>query len=329
MSDLIIIRLHPDKPIDGATFTNYLTDLKIAITDMSIRNMADGTLLANPQGRGNPIGSAFYDPTDPNGTIVQHIIFTPLATFASVATAVIAISVPPPPPLVVGYPEYPINGIPNDLRLTITRGTQTIVDRSLNYNVDVDTGTAVPATQDPFQYAALAPTALYLALPDPLIGVDPAHAFVNVPTDGSPPNFDDLMQAVAKVYAADPGGVFDINSPPLTAGQARHIAYEILWNRTLNPLPVPPDPIEELYTVGPALAADSDRQKFESDLLTYSTTLNTQAETLAKYVFALSAALACENETNAAPHAGFAFPVLPGLINSGAKSAETDVILSG
>jgi hypothetical protein len=313
MSNLVIIRLHPEKPTDGSTFTSYLTDLRITVSDMSF---------ANPQGTGNGIGSAFYDPTDPNGTIVQHEIFLPAPAFASVATAAILIDPAKLPPT---YAEYQTS----DLRLTITRGTQKIVDRSLNYNVDVDAGAAVPPGQDPILYAVLGPTSLYIALPDPGIGLDPTRASVDVPKDGSPPNFDDLLLAIQRVYAGDPTGVFDINSPPLTQPQARHIAYEILWNRQLNPLPVPPASLEELYTAGPALAPDANRQKFESDLLTYSTTTDTQAEVLAKYVFALSAALACERQSNTAARVGLTIPVLPGIAAVGGKAAQTDVILSG
>ena len=324
MPDLIIIRLHPEKPTDGASFTSNLaglnppaTGLHITVSDMSFKD---------PQGANNPIGTAYYDPADPNSTIVQHLLPFPMLGLAAVATAVIVISLPPPPP----YAEY----VTSDLRLTITRGTQTIVDRSLNYNVGVDAGAVVPLGLDPIQYAALgtvppATIALYLSLPDPGVGLDPTRGFVNVPTDGSPPNYGELLIAIQKIYAQDPGGVFDINSPPLTAAQARHIAYEILWNRDLNPLPVPPDPLEELYTLPLAASLGTDRQTFESDLITYYTTNNTQAEVLAKYVLALSAALACEKKTNDATRAGFELPVLPGIVDAGGRTAETHVILSG
>jgi hypothetical protein len=317
MSDLIIIRLHPEKPTDGASFTSYLTGLTITVSDMSV---------ANPQGVNNPIGTAFYDPADPASTIVQHVLslIPPPPTLAAVATAVIVINPAKEPP---AYKEY----VTSDLRLSITRGTQTIVDQSLNYNVGVDTGAVVPAGLDPIAYAALGPVALYLALPDPGVGLDPSRAFVNVPTDGSPPNYDELLAAVQKVYAQDPGGVFDINSPPLTAAQARHIANEILWNRQLNPLPAPPEALENLYTLPGASATNvtTDRQQFEGDLTTYYTTNSTQAEVLAKYVFALSAALVCEKKTNDATNAGFELPVLPGIVDSSGKTTETDVILSG
>lgn len=321
MSDLIIIRLHAEKPTDGVAFTSYLagagpvatTGLHIEVRDMSFQN---------PGGAGNVIGTAFYDPANPSSTIVQHLKPFPPPMLAAVATAVIRIDPAKLPPV---YPEY----VTSDLRLTVKRGTQIIVDRSLNYNVKVDSGAVVPPGHDPFDYANLGPVALYLSLPDPQIGLDPSHAFIDIPADGSPPSYDDLLNAIKKVYAKDPGGVFDIHSPPLTAAQARHIAHEIIWNRDLVPLPLPPHSLEQVYTTGSGAASDTERQTFESDLITYYTTNDTRAEVLAKYVFAISAALQCEQKTIDAPHAGFALPVLPGIVDASGKTAETSVIVSG
>jgi hypothetical protein len=36
--------------------------------------------------------------------------------------------------------------------------------------------------------------------------LDPALASVNIPADGSIPNYDDLLTAINTVLAADPGG---------------------------------------------------------------------------------------------------------------------------
>jgi hypothetical protein len=312
MSDLIIIRLVPATPVTGLDFTNYLKGLKIVVTDMSFQN---------PKGTGNVIGSAFYDPLDATSTIVQHII--PAFPFppAAVATAAIVITEP------AGYKEYETA----DLRLTITRGVapnvESIVDQSVNYNATIDKGGVVPGTHDPTLYAVLGPTALYLSLPDPGIGLDPNRAHVNVPTDGSPPNYDELLAAVLKVVGEDPGAG-SYNVAALTPLQSRHIANEIIANRDLNPLPLPPDTLEELYTQPAAAGLDNDRKKFEADLTTYYTTTGMQAEVLAKYVFGVSAALACEILTNNVAHVGFAVPVLPGTGSAGAKIAEMELILS-
>ncbi len=301
MPSMIIIRLHPETPTDFTTFQKFLdgpspptTRLAIAVRDMSF---------SNPTATNNVIGTARYDPGKPDTTILQH-------PGTAAATAVVVIDPAKLPP---GYPEYDTS----DLRLTITRGTQTIADNSLNYNVGIHVGPLPPLAA----YPTLTPVGLYLALP----AVDPSRAYVPIPTDGSPPAYDDLLAAVQKVYAKDPGGTFDINSPPLTAAQARHIAYEIVSNRDLNPLPDIPngDTIDQLYTTGGG--KDDDRQKFEGQLSSYYATIDTQAGVMAKYVMALSAALACERRTNAATNAGFDLPVLPGVGGTG----DTDVILSG
>jgi hypothetical protein len=269
---------------------------------------------------------------DANSRILQHVIWTPPTPphppplLAAAATAVIV-------PSGVPHPEYQTS----DLRLRITRGTQTIVDASLNYNVDTDgvppppPHATPPTAFDALAYAALGPTAFYLALPPASVGLGPGHAFVNVPADGSPPNYQDLYNAVTTVLASDPAPAdVDAYIRSLTPQQCRHIAYEIVWNRALSPTPALPDSLENLYTTNsPSYAPDQERQKFESDQITYYTTNDTQAEILAKYVFALSAAMVCEKKTNDATRAGFALPVRPGIVDPSGRTAETDVILSG
>jgi hypothetical protein len=295
MPDKIIIYLHPKKPTTGTEFTNSLVGLSITLTDMSV---------ADPAGN-QVIGTATYASVDPNNSIVQHgTPPTPLA----VATATITVSAP------AGYKEY----AKNDLRLTLKRGAQKIVDRSLNYNV-VKNPSPEPS--------------LYVALPLSGAGLGASDAFVDIPTDGSPPSFQDLYKAVKTVLSADPAPPdIDAYIRSLTPQQCRHIAYEIVWNRTLLPMPAPPQgrKLEDLYTISdPTKTLDSDvetdRQKFESDLISYDTTNNTQAEILAGYVFALSAAMICEQKTTDAALAGFELPVLPGGTG---KIATVDVILS-
>jgi hypothetical protein len=222
--------------------------------------------------------------------------------------------------------------------MTIKRGTQTLVDTSLNYNVALQTGvTPLPGNDlinAPLQYAGVVPlgftiVALYLAIPAGGVGVGPGQAWVDIPGDGAPPNYDQLFTAMKTVLDADPGvGLYDMKR--LTADQCRHVAYEIMWNRTLNPLPLlAAGGLETDYTMpGASPGHDIDRKQFESDLVTYYTTTNTQAETLAKYVYALSAALACQQKTDDAKQVGFALPILPGTGGTSGKVAETDVILS-
>jgi hypothetical protein len=315
MADVIVIRIYPKKPTTGTQFTNDLVGLSIKLSEMSV---TDPTGTAPTQ----VIGTAFYDPTNPASRIVQDPNPPGFTTLPATATAVIDVSAFEPP----GYKEYQTS----DVRLTITRGTQTLVDSSLNYNVDVENGVTPLAGNDPAapaQYAGFTHIALFLAIPSAGTGVGTGQAFVDVPTDGSPPNYDALLGAVTTVLNADPGAGFDIKK--LKVPQCRHIAYEIVWNRNLNPLPtVDATTLAQYYTSPGSSGHDTDRQQFESNLITYYTTSNAQADTLAKYVFALSAALQCEQLSKDAANAGFTLPILPGAPATTGKVADTDVILS-
>jgi hypothetical protein len=316
---LIILRLCPKTPTDGTSFTGYLTGLSITVSDMSVKN---------PEGKSNPIGTAFYDPANPASTIVQHFMPTlPPGQLAAVATAAIVVTTPP------GYPEYDTS----DLRLAITRetptGTETLVDANLDYNVAVDTSQPLPALGDAAGYASLGPTALYLALPPGGAALGAHRAYVDIPNDGSPPNYDQLYNAVVTVLKSDPGAQPDMDAliRSLTVAQCRHVAAEIVWNRKLSPLPAPPpsDSLEQYYTAPGSSNFDDQRQQFEGNLTAYYAENNAQVDVLAKYVYALAAALACQKMTDDATQAGFQFPVLPGTTSDGAKVAQASVILSG
>ena len=317
MADVIIIRIYPKKPTTAAAFANDLVDLRIEASEMSA---------LDPRGTApsHVIGAAFYDPVNPASRIVQSAL-PPLFTMAAaVATAVIDVSAFETP----GYREYQSS----DIRLRITRGTQTIVDTSLNYNVAVQSGVTPLNGNNPgavLQYMGFGQVALYLPLPSAGVGLGAGQAYVDIPTDGSPPNYDALLAAVKIVLDADPGpGAYDLRT--LTVAQCKHVANEIFWNRTLEPLPaVAPGALEQFYTAPGSTGFDTERGQFEADLTTYYTTGNTQADVLAKYVYALSAALACEQLTVDAAHAGFEVPILPGIAGPDGKVAETAVILSG
>jgi hypothetical protein len=310
---IIVIRLHPEKKTDGNTFKSYLDGLEIKVADRSF---------VDPKGKVNVLGTARYIAEgDPNSTIVQHLrLIVGIPVRQPVATA--AIHIPDP----LGFPEYKSP----DLTLTITRtvpptATQTVINHDINFNIDLMPGAlpVPPPPPNPFAWAAFAPVALYLPLPPPKVGLGPGVAFVDVPTDGTPPPFKDVLDAMKAVVNADP-----FAPPPdlaaLTVEQCRHIAYEIVNNRTLDPLPVPGASLEDMYSG----AADTELQQFEANLLTYYTVHNTRAEVLAKFIYSVSQALACNGKTQSATQVGFTFPILPGLPPVGEKIAETTVVIS-
>jgi hypothetical protein len=125
----------------------------------------------------------------------------------------------------------------------------------------------------------------------------------------------------------------------LTYNQCRNIAYEILWSQQ-GPLPASPDSIENLYTNPPNSGAltsggssptvnqkESDRQQFEAQLKTYYTSTNANADRLANYVYALSAAVACEQTSLAATSAVIRFPGQPDASGT-TSTTDQSVILT-
>jgi len=328
MANLIVIRLHPDKPIAGTEFADYLTGLTITAFDLSCGDPKFGT----------QVGSAGYlpppDPAqpwipDPASGIVQHFTI-PLLPFPpnaeAVATAVLEVTLPS------GYHEY----VTPDLRIEASRAGTTLSFKNLYYDVQIlPVGSLPPASSFP----GLQPTSLYLKLPAP---VPPGLASLELSDDGSPPNFQALKDAVTTVLAAD-----QQPNPPavlgaLTADQARHIASEIVWGAQA-PLPdLPPAPppgglgtfdaLGALYTnpfndgtVGNTL--EQNRQQFEGSLNSYYATPNAKVDRLARFILALSAALACEELSVKAGSALLQFPVNPGTAGFQTTIATAEVLL--
>ena len=72
--------------------------------------------------------------------------------------------------------------------------------------------------------------------------------------------------------------------------------------------------LEAMYTHSQVAGSDveRDRQLFESRLSAHYSQLNSEAEQLTSFVFAVSAAIWCEEQTRKATQAGFSFPIFPG-----------------
>ena len=323
---LVILRLHPTEPVGGDAFDSYLNGLTITAFDLSTDDAA-GTFAGEAQYVAPPDPSEPWEPDGDSG-IVQHFVprapipqpppnppIIPVAQ--AVATAVIELDLPP------GHPEHTTV----DLRLEITRGAGTIVRRQVHFNVPVS-GTGLPG---PGAFPDLEPTSLFLSLPEPGREVDPTDAFVELPEDGTPPRFDDLLRAVNIVLGHDPGGTPDLAA--LTPRQARHIAYEIVWNQKFRPLPEPEDAtLEEMYTLPGATSNQGSAQaraQFEADLRAHYATGNAEADRLAGFVAALAAAADAETRSAAADQVGFRFPVLPGAADTAARFKSVRVILTG
>lgn len=317
MPNLIVLRLHPDEPTTAGDFSGYLSNLTIRAFDMTF---------ALPGG--NLIGEARFLPGDPNSRIVQHLKLIlnpspPPAVFQvsqAIATAIIE--------LPAGLNEY----ISADIRLEMQRGTREIIDKSVHYNVPVIFVPTLPDSTDPFEYSLLGES-LFVALPAPGIERDPSLAFVDLADDGTPPEFGQLRAAVINVLSEDPQGVIDdLFLANLTAEQCRHIAYEIVWNRQLNPAPTPGIPIEDMYTNPPPVSLEDPgepaRRMFEAELLGYNATNNARAERLSKFIFSMAAAIFAQTLSAAATHAAFEFPTSLSATPGSTRVKEETTIIS-
>jgi Tc toxin complex TcA C-terminal TcB-binding domain len=320
MPSLLIIRLHPVEPITGDAFTSYLDGLSIEAHDLSFNA---------PDGNAPAFGTASYiAPTLPpsgtrsdstpvqnsNNRITQHFKITTrnsttsppvllsIREFFAIATAVIEIPDPP------AGGEYRTA----DVRLVITRNGNAIAHKPIYYNVPV---APAPIPANPNAFPGLQTISLHLALPS---SAQPSPTVV-LPEDGTAPNFANLRTAVETVLNADPGNTTGIAN--LTPVQCRHIAYEIIWDRMAYPIPLPKRSLEEIYTGPQASDSDDERDRriFEGDLLTYYTKHNTEAERLKTFIFSLSAAIWCEDQSRLATRAGFHFPVFPNPTKGEAK----------
>ncbi|SDZ49779.1 hypothetical protein SAMN05421684_5787 [Asanoa ishikariensis] len=321
---LIVIRLHPTQAIVGDDFTPYLTGLTIEAFDLTVASPLTGVSLGVATYRApTPTPN---DPFRPNqaSDIVQHWAQGEPGfpgqpdEWKAVATAVLLL------PAAAG-PEH----TSRDLRLVIRRGTNDLVHRQLYFNVPVDPRATRPARRD---FPDIDVTSLYLALPPPGAGAD-SDDYVELPRDGSPPSYTDIRNAMEAVLAGDPGP----GNPPaladLTPVQARHIAYEIIWNQAFRPLPGPDDArdLDAYYTLpdsGGDTGDEIDRATFEGELESYYARANADAERLAPYVYAVSAAVRAEALSTGAAEAGFLMPVSLSAAPTGSRFKSVRVVLA-
>jgi len=316
---IIVIRLHPDKRKSGDDFQKDLEGLEIQVNE---RSFGDPKAVQPV----SLLGTAKYIAEgDPAATIIQHRIS---GLRAPIATAAIEVADPP----------FPKEYKSLDLRLTVTRSGLTIVNHDVNFNVDLSPGPMPPSTYADYMQLASPltsppgpPVSLYLPIPPASTGLggSASTAYVDVQTDGTAPSFDAVVIAVGTVLSKDPGGGVDLAA--LTPGQCQHVAREIINNRELDPYPNVPAVIgwlEGIYDPASGDDGEKARQKFEADLLTYYTVHQTRADVLSKFIYSMSAALACAKKSQDATQVGFTFPILPGKTPSGQKIAEATVVIS-
>jgi len=298
-TNYIVLRLTPANAIDPGIFASYLTNLTVKVYDISYASVSSG---------GVSLGSAVL-----NVNMFQHGV-------DSVATAVIPFT-----------PSSEYAGPNLRVEFVRTAPPQQVSDPNIYYDAPYQTGT-VPTTAAQFQ--ALPPTQVsaYVTVPAPLSST--AAAALQIPTDGTPPKFGDLWNAVNAVLTKDPSPApTPALIAALTLDQCRNIAYEIVYGPQPG-LPVPSDSLEKMYTYPtndntPSNTNEQARQAFQGALSGYYAPLKATAESLANFVFSLAAALACEQLSILQPSAIVEFPVDPNGTGSLATVAEAEVVFTG
>lgn len=190
---------------------------------------------------------------------------------------------------------------------------------------------------------------IYLSLDIPQASLPEGSALIGLSKDGRPPNFHTLCNAINAVLKLDqPSGAHSVEQMAtfLTPNQARQIASELIYNRTIDPPPPAPLPtadlnsdpllplplLEDLYTLGSpgdATQLDQARQKFEGERTSYYAIRDADAQQLANHVFSVVMALRAERYTvKKGRRAIIDVPAKPSISHTSANSSTT-ISLSG
>jgi hypothetical protein len=334
MTDLILVRLHPGQQVDPADFTDALDGLQITAYDLMVDTPGRVKI-----GTATVVTTVVSDPVDlSKAQIYQH--WKPYqknnpddsTQMESAATAIIQVIEP------AGHKEYP-TADSYDVQLEITRHDIPIADVIIEYNAAVWKVQGAPSTDQLDYFTAPPDAATYVMIPPAVKGDKPA---LILSSDGTPPPFHDLKNAIDAVLEDDPGGTGlveytlsyaqDNDGQPIPAAQCYQIAAEIIYNRAYLPPPAEPADYGLLYTSNPASELnvkaqdeDSTRQQFEGKVTAYHATNDALAAQLAGYVYTASAAVLCEQRSGQATTAGFPFP----LIVQDKPVIDTEVELTG
>ena len=206
-------------------------------------------------------------------------------------------------PVAVATAVIPLNSPPTyvNVRVVAIRDSRTLPINQTFYNVVCESSTL----PDPSQYQNIPgnQTSFYLSLPPP-----PLKVFVplKVPSDGSPPDFDDLIGAIQNALANEPTLPQDPQLLVSSPANCQRIAYDIVWSyqNTLlwsrrtrcvgrHVATNPPNPGGSNAGQNQQNNLEQDRIKFEGTLNSFYSTRNAEAERLAKFVAAASAAVYC------------------------------------
>jgi hypothetical protein len=312
MPQYIVLRIYPDQPVNGASFTTYLTGLSIDVFNRSYNNPG-GVLL----------GSTFYDPMSSAANIVEHSWQetggAQTTHSSSVATAVIEVP---------ANPDFAAL----DFKVVDNRNGQQVWAYDWSHTqTTLTASTAPPSTS----YATLPVVTAYLVIPAPGQQLASPGAHIELAADGGPPSFDVLQQAIALAVAQDPNAT--PNLAALTPAQCLVLADRITWDHALYIMPLltftPAVDLDVMYTLDyvypPAGAQQRNAADAQAAILLFTAARTAQqnnaATRLSQYIFAYSAALACETASKTATAALIQIPTHTATHPEPGKIAAVDI----
>ncbi|KAB5542517.1 insecticidal toxin complex protein [Coniochaeta sp. 2T2.1] len=345
-----LVRIIPTKVVSPTTFQAALQNITITAYDKTVNTagidrslgtatgLAPGPDLSHPPPNPVPPLVILNNPLRLQASIIQHLRPLTLQPL-SVATAVIVVD-----PAQVGTNlEYPTSSS-FDVRLELTQaGTSKafVRDPVVDYNITAVTED-LSIVQSDYMHAQ---TDIYLTLDVPELPLPAGTALISPNRDGHPPNYDILRDAINKVLAKDvTAGAPDLEHMTafLSTEQARQVAAELVYNRTIEPAPEAPFPtadlgaaapdtlFEDMYTMGATTNSDKldkldkARQKFQGERTSYYALHGADSIQLANFVFSVVMAVRIERYTREeAASAVLDVPVKPSNSHMSSKSSTT------
>jgi hypothetical protein len=277
-----------------------------------------------------------WNPTTPTST-TDPPVADPWGALDPTTTPILYLQIPPAPTATAPTLQLTSDGTPPKFA-DLLPAVQKVLNSDPGASVTVSTSANAAAGSTTLQFAAgtagisagmnVSSTATS-AIPagTDVVGID-ATGLVTLSQQLSAP----VNSGTAITFTPDLGA--------LSLDQCKNIAYEIVWSQQPPP-PTPPDPLEDLYTNPPNTGAmlggnnsstpnlnEGDRQQFEAQLKSYYTLANATADRLTNFVFSLSAAIACQQQSLAATEALLSFPAMPGAAGGGSLN-DIEVIITG
>ncbi|KAF4622715.1 hypothetical protein G7Y89_g14313 [Cudoniella acicularis] len=262
MPTLIILKLVPTQPALPAQFKKALDGLEITAYDLTVQDSSKGFILGVARGVADSTTVNIVGETNPrldqsipalDKSIIQDVATLPEEIFpGSTATAPVSGETSVATAVVIVKPLNPHPGGPSlDVRFEFKRKGLSIPDTTVEYNIPTVSQDLVT---DSSAYAGL-PISAYFSLPVDLMGLASNTPFIQLDPNGIPPLFSQLQNSIDLILAQDhptadlpQKSLLEARDSPLTAAQCLQVASEIIWNRSLYPIPVPASDIHLMYT---------------------------------------------------------------------------------